>query len=29
MHWRTIELVRERGLQWYDLGGIDHIANPG
>lgn len=29
MHWRTIELVRERGLRWYDLGGIDPIANPG
>ena len=29
MHWRTIELVRERGLPWYDLGGIDPVANPG
>lgn len=29
MHWRTIELVRERGLPWYDLGGIDDVANPG
>jgi hypothetical protein len=29
MHWRTIELVRERGLRWYDLGGIDPVANPG
>jgi len=23
MHWRTIELVREPGVPWYDLGGID------
>jgi CelD/BcsL family acetyltransferase involved in cellulose biosynthesis len=29
MHWRTIELIRERGLPWYDLGGIDPEANPG
>jgi Acetyltransferase (GNAT) domain len=29
MHWRTIELLRERGLPWYDLGGIDPVANPG
>jgi Acetyltransferase (GNAT) domain len=29
MHWRTIELLRERGLRWYDLGGIDPVANPG
>jgi CelD/BcsL family acetyltransferase involved in cellulose biosynthesis len=29
MHWRTIELLRERGLLWYDLGGIDPVANPG
>ena len=29
MHWRTIELVREQGLPWYDLGGIDPVANPG
>jgi hypothetical protein len=29
MHWRTIELARERGLRWYDLGGIDPVANPG
>jgi hypothetical protein len=28
-HWRTIELLRERGLPWYDLGGIDPEANPG
>jgi Acetyltransferase (GNAT) domain len=29
MHWRTIEVLRERGLSWYDLGGIDPVANPG
>jgi CelD/BcsL family acetyltransferase involved in cellulose biosynthesis len=29
MHWRTIELVQERGVAWYDLGGIDPVANPG
>jgi hypothetical protein len=29
MHWRTIELLHERGLPWYDLGGIDPEANPG
>ncbi len=29
MHWRTIELLRSRGLPWYDLGGIDPVANPG
>jgi lipid II:glycine glycyltransferase (peptidoglycan interpeptide bridge formation enzyme) len=29
MHWRTIELLRERSVPWYDLGGIDPVANPG
>jgi GNAT acetyltransferase-like protein len=29
MHWRTIELIRERGVPWYDLGGIDPVENPG
>jgi CelD/BcsL family acetyltransferase involved in cellulose biosynthesis len=29
MHWRTIELLHERGIRWYDLGGIDPDANPG
>jgi hypothetical protein len=29
MHWKTIELVQERGLKWYDLGGIDPEVNPG
>jgi lipid II:glycine glycyltransferase (peptidoglycan interpeptide bridge formation enzyme) len=29
LHWRTIELMRERDVAWYDLGGIDPEANPG
>jgi hypothetical protein len=29
LHWRTIELMRERDVRWYDLGGIDPEANPG
>ena len=29
LHWRTIELIRERAISWYDLGGIDPEANPG
>ena len=29
LHWRTIELLQERGVAWYDLGGIDPVANPG
>ena len=29
LHWRTIELMRERNVSWYDLGGIDPEANPG
>jgi hypothetical protein len=29
LHWHTIELLRERGISWYDLGGIDPEANPG
>jgi hypothetical protein len=29
LHWRTIELLRERGIRWYDLGGIDPESNPG
>ncbi len=29
MHWRTIELIRERDVPWYDLGGIDPVGNPG
>ena len=26
--WEGIALSRQRGLDWYDLGGIDHAANP-
>jgi CelD/BcsL family acetyltransferase involved in cellulose biosynthesis len=29
MHWRTIELIRDRDVPWYDLGGIDPVGNPG
>jgi CelD/BcsL family acetyltransferase involved in cellulose biosynthesis len=29
MHWKTLELARQRGMKWYDLGGIDPDANPG
>ena len=29
MHWRTIEVLRTRGVKWYDLGGIDPVTNPG
>jgi GNAT acetyltransferase-like protein len=29
LHWRTIALLRERGVPWYDLGGIDPVGNPG
>jgi hypothetical protein len=29
LHWRTIEVLRERGSAWYDLGGINPVANPG
>ena len=29
MHWRTIALLQERCVPWYDLGGIDPVANPG
>lgn len=29
MSWQAIELARLKGLQWYDLGGIDPEANPG
>ena len=29
MHWRVIEYAKERGCDWYDLGGIDPDANPG
>jgi hypothetical protein len=29
MHWRTIELLQQRDVAWYDLGGIDPDVNPG
>ena len=29
LQWRVICAARERGLKWYDLGGIDPIDNPG
>lgn len=29
LQWTAIQWLRERGIRWYDLGGIDPIANPG
>jgi lipid II:glycine glycyltransferase (peptidoglycan interpeptide bridge formation enzyme) len=29
VQWRTIELAKEAGARWYDLGGIDPEENPG
>lgn len=29
LQWNTIRLAHERGLTWYDLGGIDPELNPG
>ena len=29
LQWRLIEIMRERGCKWYDLGGIDPDNNPG
>ena len=29
LQWHAIQQARERGLSWYDLGGIDPDANPG
>ncbi len=29
LHWQVIQWLKERGALWYDLGGIDPIANPG
>lgn len=29
LQWRVIQAAREKGLQWYDLGGIDPEGNPG
>jgi lipid II:glycine glycyltransferase (peptidoglycan interpeptide bridge formation enzyme) len=28
LHWKAIGLSRERGLSWYDLGGMDAVTNP-
>jgi lipid II:glycine glycyltransferase (peptidoglycan interpeptide bridge formation enzyme) len=29
LQWKAIELLKERGCRWYDLGGIDPDTNPG
>ncbi len=29
LQWRAIEIAKERGARWYDLGGIDPEGNPG
>jgi hypothetical protein len=29
LQWNVIKLARQRGLKWYDLGGIDPDGNPG
>lgn len=29
LQWNTILLAKERGMRWYDLGGIDPEGNPG
>jgi lipid II:glycine glycyltransferase (peptidoglycan interpeptide bridge formation enzyme) len=29
IHWGAIKWLKEKGCQWYDLGGIDPIGNPG
>lgn len=29
LQWSTIELAQQRGMRWYDLGGIDPGGNPG
>ena len=29
LQWKTIVEARERGMHWYDLGGIDPAGNPG
>ena len=29
LQWHAIQHARERGLAWYDLGGIDPVGNPG
>ena len=29
LHWQVIKQAREKGMRYYDLGGIDPVANPG
>ncbi len=29
LHWTAMQWLKERGVRWYDLGGIDPDANPG
>jgi lipid II:glycine glycyltransferase (peptidoglycan interpeptide bridge formation enzyme) len=29
LQWRAIEWMKQSGCRWYDLGGIDAVANPG
>jgi hypothetical protein len=29
LQWNTILLAKERGIRWYDLGGVDPEGNPG
>ena len=29
LQWQVIQLAHEKGFQWYDLGGIDPVKNPG
>lgn len=29
LQWHTIQMARQRGCRWYDLGGIDPEGNPG
>lgn len=29
LHWKMIQWLKEKGIRWYDLGGIDPEGNPG
>jgi hypothetical protein len=29
LHWNAVQLARAKGCTWYDLGGVDPVANPG
>ena len=29
LQWRAVQLARQAGARWYDLGGIDPVQNPG